>query len=310
MTYVARVNELIRAKVSGETGLVCYGQNMTTGSCLSGLTRGLAVPQGSLAVNTQNSENTLTGMGFGVAIRGGKAVYFMKQLDFLLLGLDHLTNSWNVARLGGVSGSFTVFAIVVDSGFEGPQSCLNDLGGLCSLAHIPGYAISSGPAAEVLIDRHLVAPGCRILTVSQRLFGQETPAADEAPEEVLEDGGLLRFGTGTAATLAGFNYSLPQTLDLRDGLRDRGSEAALFSVTAAMAVDWTPIVGHARHSGVLAVIDDGKGENRTSDGLIIAALQAGVRVVDLRRAFDPEELAPNADRFVLPETAAEAVLVA
>ena len=52
----------------------------------------------SRIVNSTNAENSLCGFGFGLMIRGASAVFFMKQLDFLLLGIDQLVNTYNIIR--------------------------------------------------------------------------------------------------------------------------------------------------------------------------------------------------------------------
>ena len=46
-------------------------------------------------INTPNLENTLVGTGFGLMLSGLQAAFFMKQQDFLLLGVDHLVNTYN-----------------------------------------------------------------------------------------------------------------------------------------------------------------------------------------------------------------------
>ena len=37
-----------------------------------------------------------TGVGFGLMLRSVNSVFFMKQFDFLLLGIDHLVNTYNI----------------------------------------------------------------------------------------------------------------------------------------------------------------------------------------------------------------------
>ena len=78
--------------------LVLFGQNINAGSCLGGLTRNLKVKENSKVINSTNSENTLCGFGFGLLIGGVNSILFMKQLDFLLLGIDHLVNTFNIIR--------------------------------------------------------------------------------------------------------------------------------------------------------------------------------------------------------------------
>ncbi len=136
MKYVQYINSLLKEHVSNNADLVLYGQNIDAGSCLSGLTRGLSSCNGGLTINTPNSENSLVGVGFGLMLNDVSSVFFMKQMDFLLLGIDQLVNTYNVIRQSKPSASFTIFPVTVDSGYEGPQSSLNNFDDFCSIAGI------------------------------------------------------------------------------------------------------------------------------------------------------------------------------
>ena len=125
MKYVQFVNSLLKNVIKKENDLVLYGQNINAGSCLSGLTRGLGNVNSGLTINTPNCENTLVGIGFGLMLSGTSSIFFMKQMDFLLLGIDHLVNTYNIIRQDKPEVSFTIFPINVDSGYEGPQSAFS-----------------------------------------------------------------------------------------------------------------------------------------------------------------------------------------
>ncbi|MEO5372883.1 MAG: hypothetical protein H7840_01245 [Alphaproteobacteria bacterium] len=298
MTYVSHLNALLKDVVGRSSRLVAYGQNVVTGSCLSGLTRGLIAGPDSLVFNTPNAENALVGLGFGVMLRGHSAIYFMKQQDFLLLGFDHLVNTWNVARGRENLGSFSVVTIVVDSGYEGPQSCLNNFSDFCSMAHLPGYAITNAHDAGEVIGRHLVAPGCRIIGVSQRLFSTEI-IAPEGAVAMDPAGDVIRYAEGPDATIVAFNFSFPEAWSLHRLMGERGRRASLFSVPAVLPVRWDALLADVRRSGRLLVLDDGKSENRTSDRFLLEVLRLGVpvRIAEARRHFSPNDLAPNPDRL-------------
>jgi len=89
MKYVQYLNSLIKEKSKNCSELVFFGQNINAGSSLSGLTEGLTIDKSGLIINTQNSENCLVGIGFGLMMNSVSSVFFMKQMDFLLLGIDH-----------------------------------------------------------------------------------------------------------------------------------------------------------------------------------------------------------------------------
>ena len=49
-------------------------------------------------INVGDCEATHIGVGFGLMLNGVHAVLFAKQLDFMLLGMDQLVNTYNFIR--------------------------------------------------------------------------------------------------------------------------------------------------------------------------------------------------------------------
>ncbi len=300
MTYVEHLNALIRNKVACTDRLVMLGQNIGAGSCLSGLTHGLVSEGGLRVINTPNSENTIAGTGFGLALSGVDAIYFMKQQDFLLLAVDQLVNTYSLIRRRPGLASFTIIPIVVDSGFEGPQAALNNLADFCSVARVPGFTITNAHDSECVIERHLIAPGFRIIAVSQRLFRTELIAWDGGVTCHADDA-VCQYADGADATIAAFNFSFPQAADLWRDLGAHSVDAALFSVSAAQPVDWRSILDSVARTGRLIVIDDAKSINRPCQHLVTAAHERdpASEVLVRTRNIDDSNLSPNADRFVL-----------
>ena len=143
MNYIELVNNLLKEQVSKHERLVIFGQNISAGSCIGGMTRGLSIPKSGRIINSTNSENSLCGFGFGMMINEISSIFFMKQLDFLLLGVDHLVNTFNVIRNHKNNASFTIFPVVMDNGYQGLQSSSNNFADFCSIARIKGYSITN-----------------------------------------------------------------------------------------------------------------------------------------------------------------------
>ena len=112
MKQVKYINGLIREIISQKEPLVLFGQNVSAGSCISGLAADLRPTGEQLILNTPNMENTLVGTGFGLMMSGIDSVLFMKQQDFLLLGIDQLVNTYNLLRQRQDLSSFTILQIV------------------------------------------------------------------------------------------------------------------------------------------------------------------------------------------------------
>ena len=115
---------------------VLFGQNITTGSRISGMTAKIGKIKKSKIINCQNSEQTLVGFGLGMMMGGIRSIYFAKQLDFLLLAMDQIVNTFNYILYKKKIKSFSIFTYIVDSGFEGPQSRMHNLQEISSLSFV------------------------------------------------------------------------------------------------------------------------------------------------------------------------------
>jgi len=263
MKYVQYVNSLLKSKIEKEDNLVIYGQNIDAGSCLSGLTRGLGSINNGLTINTPNSENTLVGIGFGLMLNGNSSIFFMKQMDFLLLGIDHLVNTYNIIRQNEPKASFTIFPINVDSGYEGPQSALNNFNDFCSIAGVEGFSFTNKIDTEQIISNYLVKPGFRIMSPSQRLLREDV--LDIKGINQGKDCCYFQYKKGKDVSIVCFNYSLPYGMVLCDKLIKRNIQPSLFSINSYLEFDYTNIINDIITTNNIIVIDDTKSRNSLSD---------------------------------------------
>ena len=95
-SYTSFINLQIKEFFLEKQFGVIFGQNIISGSRISGLGNGIDKLNNIKAINTTNSENSLMGLGLGLALEGVPAIFLMKQHDFALLGLDQLTNTVNL----------------------------------------------------------------------------------------------------------------------------------------------------------------------------------------------------------------------
>lgn len=274
--YITAVNQLIVDHTSNLAGAVLYGENINTGSRISGLTKNLRVPQAGRILNVGNGESTHCGVGFGLMMAGMRAVLFVKQLDFMLLGIDHFVSTYNVVRshphLDNL-GSFTIVTIVCDQGWQGPQSSFNALGDLCSLARVPGYSITNGQDTRQVLERQLPSPGFRIIALSQRLFSTEF--VEPPLVYAADDSSVFQYTVGEDVTIACFNFAFQQGKVLAEKLAALGMTADLFSINPVVKSDWTRIVESIARTKRVVLIDDTKGVRAGCDALLRRlALQA------------------------------------
>lgn len=302
MKYIEYVNGLIRREIEKKENLVVFGQNINAGSCLGGLTKGMRVKPQSRIINSTNSENSLVGFGFGLMMNGASGVFFMKQIDFLLLGVDHLVNTYNVIRSvkhQPKSGSFTIVAMIDDGGYEGPQSSLNNLPDFCSIARVPGFAVTNQIDADYLFEHHFARPGFRIIGVSQRLGREEIIWPQDLVISVSGDGSIFEYSNGYdyTATVVSFNFSFPYAKKLCKTLEENGISAVHFNVNSSLSCDWLPIVMRAIQTKKIIVLDDSKSAHIPADSLLAELCGEKIKKIVLKRKLGENWLYPVSDDF-------------
>ena len=313
--YASALNGILKNVLSGTEPFVLFGQNVSAGSCLSGLTRGLKTDASpSLEMfNTPNCENAMVGFGFGMMMRGVNSAFFVKQHDFLLLTLDHMVNTYNMVKLQGSTAGFTIVCIVVDSGFEGPQSRLNNLSEFSSVADFPTYSISTQQEAEAILPL-LKEPGFRIIALSQRLFRQSMLQPEffqEASDKVFcYPSHLLQGDSNVDFTIASFNFSLPQSLELQHVAKQKGIHSEIFSLTNALPKSFDDVLESVKRTKRLVVIDDSRSINRSSDRLRLAVYEQcpDSLVFVAQKQPSVEAIVPNLDDFQIDTSAVLAKL--
>jgi pyruvate/2-oxoglutarate/acetoin dehydrogenase E1 component len=299
MKYVEFINDVVKKKVLEPEHILLYGQNIAAGSCISGFTRGLKVKPGGRIINTPNCESTLCGIGLGSMMNGVPAIFFMKQQDFLLLGIDQLVNTYNIARRRAPQASFTIMPVIVDSGYEGPQSALNNLSDFCSIARIPGYTITNKIDAEGIIDKHLIAPGFRVIGISQRLF--KTEIIDIPCVYKNEDCSLFQYTQGEDVTIVCFNLSLVYGLEIHRRMQEKNLHASVFSINAAMPIPWDGIISNVALTKRVIIIDDSKSVNAPWQGLLNALHIQGTleKHLVIQRSFEGYWCRPHHDQLTI-----------
>lgn len=299
-TYISQIIEQVNRVTENCGPVLLFGENIDTGSRIAGLARGLKVNPAGKILNVGNCELTHCGVGLGMMLDGGNAVLFMKQLDFLLLGLDQLVNTFNFIRACRPSnlGSFTVFPIICDQGYQGPQSSLNSAGDFASLANLEVYCLNSAEDASYVIQEQFVSPGLRVVCTSQRLFGA---AALELPVVARSSGNaIFKYLSGDDVTVVCFNFALRHGLAISEQLRSSGIHADLFHANFVPGMDMSILIDSCAHTGKLIIIDDSKTVSKFGDTLVSEISRRGVRVLVrslTRRGCADEDYGVSNDQF-------------
>jgi pyruvate/2-oxoglutarate/acetoin dehydrogenase E1 component len=298
MRYTEYINSLIIEKVKPVDNCVLFGQNIKSGSCLGGLTKSIKLSENSRIINSTNAENSLVGFGFGLMMNGASSVFFMKQLDFLLLGIDQLVNTYNIIRSVRdyyPRGSFTIVATVVDSGYEGPQSSFNNFYELCSIARIQGFTINNKSDADYIFENEFLQPGFRIIALSQRL-GKLEINDSLSPKKIHSKGDIFQYSLGLDVTIVSINFSFTQTSKLVEYLAENEIKASHFHINGITTLDWDCIIKDVSITKKVVVVDDSKSLNSQGDKLM--AKISGMMLLNkifLKRELENDWLYPVSD---------------
>jgi pyruvate/2-oxoglutarate/acetoin dehydrogenase E1 component len=259
MNYLKYFNNQLSDIFDKNQNVYVYGQNVATGSHLSGLTRNLKLTKSSILSNSPNSENCLVGIGFGAMLRGINAVFCMKQQDFLLLGLDHIVNTNNILRNENLTGSFTIICIIEDGGYEGPQSASNNLSDFSSFGRVDCFSMTNKYDTKIILNENLIKPGFRILGISQRLLSQELIELGSYSNNV--EGKFFQYSDGKDITIICSNFSLPYGNRFLEKFKNKNISASLFSINTYLKFDYLDIIKNVSKTKKVLIIDDSKSAN-------------------------------------------------
>ena len=277
LTFAQYVNGKIRQKFSGYEHSVIFGQNIVSGSRISGLGAGLDQIDNCVALNTTNSENSLMGLGFGLALSKTPSLFLMKQHDFALLGLDQLTNTYNVLRNGRLLAPFIVLMVVVDSGFEGPQASLSSLDEFASLTRAPTYFLSSKENIDKAFELSNES-GLHLMALSQKSMKSICIPSQETViecDEAMIYSYLLNDGKAKIAIVS-FGVDILVARKITAELSEKHYSVSLINLTKLTKINFTSelfsqIINHDK----IVVIDSGKSEIHFSTDLAYNLKECG-----------------------------------
>lgn len=304
-TYISQIIEQVNS-VTGSCGqILLYGENIDTGSKIAGLARGLTVNPAGKILNVGNCELTHCGVGLGMMLDGGKSALFMKQLDFLLLGIDQLVNTFNFIRaykqIESV-GSFTAFPIVCDQGYQGPQSSLNSAADIASLADIEVYCLNATQDAFHVIREEFAKPGMRVICTSQRLFGQ--PPLDVPLLGRSSDNAVFKYFSGDDVTIVCYNFALRQGVELAKKLLSSGLGVDLFHSNFVPGMKYDMLTESCSRTGKLVIVDDSRTVTKFADILVgeLSERKLKVAIQTLtRRGYSGKGYGVSEDQFKINE---------
>ncbi len=269
---------------------IIYGQNILAGSKVSGLCNGFNKIKNCKIFNTQNSEASLIGMGLGIMASNGRAIYVAKQLDFLLLGLDHIVNSYNSLLLQKRKGSFTIITYIVDTGNEGPQSRLNCLSDFASISKINCRFMLMSSDIKYNLKYLLNKSGFNLLCFSQKNINKKF---DLTPNKLNTDYSVYKFGN-KKKTIVLYGFSVYDFLEKKNNSK-KIYNSEIFIINNPNFNDLSEIIKSVRLTKNLEIYDLSKSKNKHAYMLETKVLRT-IKNVSLYTKYSNDnldELMPN-----------------
>ncbi len=258
--YLSYINKKLQNKIKGLNNHFIYGQNINTGTYISGLTKNFKVKKNTIIKNTPNSESSLIGMGFGIMMKNKSAIYFGKQLDFLLLGVDHFVNTLNQIKVSRPKlGCFTIFLYVCDQGYQGPQSSFNSFSDLSSMCGFETFQLNTAFDAEKIINKKLSGKGFKIIGISSKLC--KTNILQKKPVMYTKDYKIIKYCEGNFLTIVCFNFTLSKAYEVTKVLKNKGKSCDLFHINYSNKNDYNSVIKSVKKTKKILIIDDSKSEN-------------------------------------------------
>lgn len=269
---------------------IIYGQNILAGSKVSGLCNGISKIKNCKIFNTQNSEASLIGMGLGIMASNGRAIYVAKQLDFLLLGLDHIVNSYNSLLLQKRKGSFTIITYIVDTGNEGPQSRLNCLTDFASISKINCRFMLMNSDIKYNLDYLLNKPGFNLLCFSQKNVNKKF---DLIPKKLNTDYSVYQIGH-KKKTIVFYGFSVYRFFEKKNNYK-KNLNSEIFVINNPNFNNFSSIIKSVSLTKKLEIYDLSKSKNKHAYTLEAKVLRT-IKNVNLYTKYSIDnlkELMPN-----------------
>ena len=258
MKFSEAIRDALFTSMRLDEKVLCYGLGVPDPKGVFGTTIGLQEEFGAKRVfDMPLSENAMTGVAIGAAIRGYRPVMVHQRFDFFLLAMDQLINGaakWRMMFGGRQSVPLTIRLIVGRGWGQGPTHSQSLHGWL---AHIPGIKVvmPSHPSdAKGLLMESIVDPNPVVFVEHRWLHGME----GEVPlgEYRVSLGRAHLLEEGADMTIVASSLMVTEARHVIQCLRnDIGID--LIDLRSIRPIDWNCIFQSVQKTGRLLVLDIG-----------------------------------------------------
>lgn len=286
LSYCEAVREATDECMAADPSVYVMGLGVPDPKAIFGSTAGLQEKYGSERVmDMPLSENAMTGVAIGSALRGMRPILTHQRLDFLLLSLDQIINNaakWHYMFGGKQSVPIVIRAVIGRGWGQGPQHS-QSLQAI--FTQIPGLRVimpaTPYDAKGLLITA--IEESNPVIMLEHRWLHQTSGAVPE---------GLYRIPLGQAAlkregqdvTLIGNSYTTLECINAAEALADQGIEADVIDLRSLAPWDRKTVFASVRKTGRV-IVTDGACRTGSFAGELVAEIT--------EQCFDSLKLAPR-----------------
>ena len=259
MNFCEAINQALHLAMAMDKKVICYGLGIDDPMRIFGTTKELSEKFGKDRVfDVPTSENSLIGIGTGLAIGGFKPIFVSQRFDFILLAMDQIVNAaakWYY-MFGSRKSVPIVIRLIVGRGWgQGPTHSQS----LHSwFSHIPGLKVvmpSNPYDAKGLLLSSIFDKNPVIFIEHRWLYNLE----DKVPLDkyFIEIGKAKKITTGKDITIVSNSFMTIEGIKVEKFLKKRNISIELIDMRSVRPIDWGMIFKSIKKTGRLIVLDSG-----------------------------------------------------
>ncbi len=257
ISYAQAIHEALDQMLALDPRVFVIGEGVPDPKGIFGTTVGLQEKYGSDRVmDMPLSENALTGVTIGAAIRGLRPVLVHQRVDFSLLSFDQLINiapKW-FFMFGGQTPVPLVVRMIIGRGWG--QGGMHSQSLQALFAHIPGLKVvmptTAYDAKGLLVAA--IKDNNPVIFLEHRWLHN---LASHVPKKIysVPIGLSSILHTGTDVTIAATSYSAIESLAVAEMLKPIGISVEVINIRSLKPFDDATIIASVTKTGRLLVVD-------------------------------------------------------
>lgn len=257
LTGAEAIREAIDQAMADDERLMVIGEGVPDPKGVFGTTIGLREKYGSRRVfDMPVSENSMTGMCLGAALRGLKVIMTHQRVDFSLYAFEQIVNNvakWNFMFQQNQDVPFVIRMVMGRGWGQGAQHSQN----LQALfAHVPGLTVVTPamPSDTKGLFLASISLGQPVIFLEHRWIHGLRGAVSEAPYEIPLGWAAVRR-PGSDVSIVANSYQVVESLRAAELLAAAGVAAEVVDLMTVRPLDWETVAASVRKTGRLLVVD-------------------------------------------------------